>query len=283
MAEKAVVFPCASDQLVGILHIPNGPPSEVAVLVVVGGPQYRVGSHRQFTLTARGFAAAGYPVLRFDYRGMGDSTGALRTFEEVEVDIRAAIDLMYAELPELRGVVIFGLCDGASAALMYSVGDRRVLGLLLANPWVRTEMGVARAVVRHYYLQRFLERGLWEKILRGKFNWSVALRSLISNFLTGWRNAENDDLSSPPRFVDEMFRAIQQFDGAILIVLSERDLTAQEFRDLCVESRDWRSRVNSNNVVLQQLEGADHTFSTRDSLHAMIDVSLRWLRDLDPR
>jgi alpha/beta superfamily hydrolase len=48
------------------------------VLVIVGGPQYRAGSHRQFTLLARSLAEQGFAVLRFDYRGMGDSTGAMR-------------------------------------------------------------------------------------------------------------------------------------------------------------------------------------------------------------
>ena len=52
---------------------------------MVGGPQYRVGSHRQFTLMARAFAAAGYPVLRFDYRGIGDSEGESRGFERNEI------------------------------------------------------------------------------------------------------------------------------------------------------------------------------------------------------
>jgi len=51
------------------------------VLIVVGGPQYRVGSHRQFLLLSRRLAAEGHPVMRFDYRGMGDASGAMRGFE----------------------------------------------------------------------------------------------------------------------------------------------------------------------------------------------------------
>src|SRR5690349_24048098 len=53
------------------------------VLLVVGGPQYRVGSHRQFALLCRRLAGRGVPALRFDYRGMGDADGAARTFESV--------------------------------------------------------------------------------------------------------------------------------------------------------------------------------------------------------
>ena len=50
------------------------------VLIVTGGPQYRAGSHRQFVLLARFLAARGMAVLRFDYRGMGDSEGAPRDY-----------------------------------------------------------------------------------------------------------------------------------------------------------------------------------------------------------
>ena len=43
-----------------------------AVLVVVGGPQVRAGSHRHFVQLARHLATHGHAVMRFDVRGMGD-------------------------------------------------------------------------------------------------------------------------------------------------------------------------------------------------------------------
>ena len=121
--EKALVFDCGADRLVGILHAPASDPRPLGVLIVVGGPQYRAGSHRQFVLMARALAAAGYPVLRFDHRGIGDSDGAPRTFENLDDDVRAGLDALHAEVPALRGCVIFGLCDAASAALMYCRRD----------------------------------------------------------------------------------------------------------------------------------------------------------------
>ena len=89
--EHALSFTCAGEKLLGIVAAPELPKS-TGVLVLVGGPQYRVGSHRQFRLLARALAKAGYPLMRFDYRGMGDSIGDLRNFEAVNDDITAAID-----------------------------------------------------------------------------------------------------------------------------------------------------------------------------------------------
>jgi hypothetical protein len=45
------------------------------VVIIVVGPQYRAGLHRQFVSLARTLSTAGFLVLRYDYRGMGDSDG----------------------------------------------------------------------------------------------------------------------------------------------------------------------------------------------------------------
>ena len=81
--DQALVFPCAGEALVGVASIP-ATPLALGMVVVVGGPQYRAGSHRQFVLLARRAAAAGIATLRFDYRGMGDATGPPIGFENVD-------------------------------------------------------------------------------------------------------------------------------------------------------------------------------------------------------
>ena len=69
MREEALVFGCGGEALVGVLARPDAPAAR-GVLIVVGGPQYRAGSHRQFTHLARELARNGIASLRFDYRGM---------------------------------------------------------------------------------------------------------------------------------------------------------------------------------------------------------------------
>ena len=110
--ERALAFSCGDAWLYGVLTLP-AQCARKGVLILVGGPQYRAGSHRQFTLLARSLAANGVPVLRFDYRGMGDSEGEARTFEDVEDDLLCAIDKFLVEVPSVSEVVIWGLCDAA--------------------------------------------------------------------------------------------------------------------------------------------------------------------------
>ena len=148
ITEEAVVMACQGETLVGVLSRPAGSEAgHLGLVLIVGGPQYRVGSHRQFTMLAREAAAQSTPVLRFDCRGMGDSTGDLRNFEAIDDDIASAIDALQQRAPQVRRVVLWGLCDGASAALMYwdRRRDPRLAGMCLLNPWVRSAATLARA------------------------------------------------------------------------------------------------------------------------------------------
>jgi exosortase A-associated hydrolase 1 len=130
--EQALVFSAAGEQLLGIVAIPDMP-GDCGVLIVVGGPQYRVGSHRQFLLLSRRLATEGYPSMRFDYRGMGDSGGTRRDFYDVADDIAAAIEALQQTCSSVRRIVLWGLYDAASAALLYVqvTGDSRIAGLAL--------------------------------------------------------------------------------------------------------------------------------------------------------
>ena len=159
--EASVVFDCGGDRLIGIHHgVEDQTPSTV-VVNVVGGPQYRVGSHRQFVLTARFLASAGFPCLRFDYRGMGDSAGELRSFTSVSEDIDVVVAWCRQTYPDSK-IVLMGLCDGASAAAIYGESTQ-VDGLILINPWVHRPDLAAKVQVWHYYRQRLLSWAFWRR------------------------------------------------------------------------------------------------------------------------
>jgi exosortase A-associated hydrolase 1 len=275
--ERALAFSCQGDWLYGVLSMPAEPEAR-GVVIVVGGPQYRAGSHRQFTLLARALAAAGIPVLRFDYRGMGDSDGARRSFEAVADDLRAALDRFFAETPELREVALWGLCDGASAGALYAPTDRRVTGLALLNPWVRTEQGAAKATIKHYYRARLLDPELWKKVVRGRFDIAAALGSLAANLRAAFgrkapAQAGCDPASLPARIQD----ALGRFEGRVLVMLSGADLTAQEFSGLAA-APPWQRLLSTPRFTHKMLPKADHTCSRRE-WHDQVALWTRdWLR-----
>lgn len=280
MHERCLVFECRGDTLVGIVHEPVRLSRDIGVLIIVGGPQYRVGSHRQFVLLARGLATAGYPVLRFDYRGMGDSSGESRNFEAVESDIASAIDAMAEELPGLRGIIMFGLCDAASAALMYPANDSRVLGLILANPWARTDGGEAQVYVQHYYGQRLLRRAFWAKLFSGRVDFRESVRGLSSSLGRMLRARTDSDRTAPWDYLERMLTGVACSDRPLLLLMSGRDLTAREFDTLCRRSPRWARHMSAPNVHRVDLQDADHTFSNGASQDRATLTAIQWLETL---
>lgn len=276
--EQALVFESAGEALIGILHHPASDAAAsaqaTAVVVIVGGPQYRAGSHRQFVHLARTLAAAGHAVLRFDVRGMGDSTGDLQGFEQITPDIGAAIDALHRHAPQVRQVVLWGLCDGASAALLYlhERNDPRVRGLCLLNPWVRSEKTLARTHVKHYYLQRLGQREFWTKLLRGQVG-GGALRDLAQNL----RHSASTGKRASASFPERMFDAWARFEGPILLMLSGRDYTAKEFSEHVASDAQWQKLMARANLVQHRLTDADHTFSSAQAKESVAQHCEAWL------
>lgn len=287
--EIPLIFSCQSDHLLGMIHKPDNA-HRLGVLVLVGGPQYKVGSHRQFVLLARALAEKGIPVMRFDFRGMGDSTGEERSFTDVDADIDAAIDAFYQNCPDLTGIVIWGLCDAASAALFYAYQDTRVKGLVLLNPWVFTEQGAAKTFLKYYYLQRIFSPDLWRKVMTLQFDYRqsfVSLISIIKNITRPGTTLPMQNSIEKPDRVDtdlslpiRMRECFQRFKNPVLLILSGRDLTADEFRETLGSDSDWQGLINAERVKCVDLSEADHTFSTQKWRDEVASVTLRWLQQL---
>ena len=284
--EHALRFDCEGEQLLGILALPGRDASSTAahtaMLMVVGGPQYRAGSHRQFTLSARAAAAAGMPVLRFDYRGMGDSSGALRQFEGVEHDIAAAIDALQRRCPSVRSVVLYGLCDAASASLLYwdATHDPRIAAMCLLNPWVRSEAGLARVHVTHYYGQRLRDPAFWRKLLRGEVARDAlggALRSVSQMLGSGRRSSAGGAAAPALSYQQRMARAWMAFEGPVLLLISGRDFTAQEFLQCAGREPEWRGALSQPQLTQHTLADADHTFSASQAQRRADALLVEWL------
>lgn len=258
--EAPIVFDCEGSRLVGIVAQPPVA-HETGVVIIVGGPQYRAGSHRQFTLLARQLADQGIASIRFDYRGMGDSEGARRNFDQLDADIRAALDALLRHAPAVRRVALWGLCDAASAALYYGHTDARVSKLVLLNPWVHSPAGAARARLKHYYLARLLQPAFWAKLFSGKLRLRESARDLTQ---AAQRLVNADPRHGSTDYISRMLQGLQQFEGDTLFMLSGQDLTAQEFMALAAQDPHWALRCAAPNISQLCLKEANHTFATRD-------------------
>jgi len=288
MSEAAISFDCGGDPLVGILHLPPHPRKRGIVMVVGGGPQYRAGGHRQLTLWSRALCEQGYAVMRFDYRGMGDSHGPFRGFTDVDDDIRSAVDRFVAAVPELQEVVLWGECDASSAILLYAYRDRRVKAAVLLNPWVRTEAVAAQAILRFYYVQRLMQPAFWKKLFSGKLDLAESLRSGWALVKQSRRSSGAPAAPAPATALDapiprhlplaeSLLIGLSRFGGPIMLVLSGRDLIAREFDVLTTSSPAWRQAMKDKAVTRFDMTEGDHTFSSAAQRARVVEWGLEWL------
>lgn len=275
--EEGIVFQINGQASVGIRH-KGGNGVKTGVLIMVGGRQTRVGAHRQFVQIARSLAIAGYPVFRFDVRGMGDSEGSPRHYLDLAEDIRAAMDVFKENTPDLEKIVIWGLCDGATATIvsLSLLGD--VYGLFLVNPWLTTKHGAAKVQIKHYYAQRLFTSSFWKKFIYGKLDIVGSIKSLLQTtkaVITPHFSAPKNEVNLPSK----VFTDLDCFQGRINIVISSYDMTALEFYD-AYKLHNQRASKKQDFANVIRID-ADHTFSKQEQHATLVTHTLDFLRICD--
>lgn len=280
--DEALTFACEADTLVGVLTRPVKGTARTGLLLLVGGPQYRAGSHRHFVEFARDLARSGWPVFRFDVRGMGDSTGEQRTFEQQGPDVAAAIVAFRGAMPDVQRIVLWGLCDGASSALLYldERPDPAIAGVALVNPWVRSADSYAAAQVKGYYAGRLFDPASWRALARGR----IGPASLLDFGCTVLRllRARLQPRPPPPLdFVGRMARGWARLEAPSLVLLSANDLTAREFVERVKTDAALGKAASRPAVRTVHLADADHTLSSGKARDAHRAAMLQWLHSLE--
>ena len=277
----ALSFPCEGEQLIGVLSRPEVSRKTGLITVVAGGPQYRAGCGRQLVELAQALSAIGVPVLRFDYRGMGESTGQYQGFQHIEADIAAAIAELKRQVPEVEKIVLWGGCNAASACMINAWRFPEVSSLILGNPFVRSK-ALAEQVRKQHYLNRLRQGEFWRKLFTGKYRLSGYAREFCNAFVgritnrfrsTRPGNGQGEDIP----FQDKMFQGMQNFAGPCLFLISGRSLDSREFGILVKNSTEWQSLFYRDGNKHLFLPEADQTFSTRASRETIISAASEWV------
>ncbi len=252
MTRRHFTFPCQGETLVGSL---DPAPATTGLMIVSGGNEQRSGPWDSQALIATKIAAAGFPVLRFDRRGVGDSSGENGSFLTSAPDIAAALQAFRAHVPTLKRVVAFGNCDAASALML--AGGAGIDAMVLANPWTfepepepepeaeappsPEPTPMPPSVLRRHYLKRLTDpRAVW-RLLSGK----VEVRKMAASL------AEAARPDAPPSsLAQQMAEGLAQFGGPATILLADNDRTAQAFL------ANW----DKHDARLRKCPDASHSF-----------------------
>jgi exosortase A-associated hydrolase 1 len=257
---RLLTFECRGEGLGATL---DGEAGTTGILFATGGTQTRIGSHRMFECLAMALGEAGYPCLRFDRRGVGDSGGEDPGWRESGPDLEAAAAAFRRECPQIERFYGLGLCDGAAALALH--GEQAGLdGLILVNPWmVEAEAGVPppAAIRRHYRDQLTSLRG-WKKLFSG----SVSYGKLLSGVRKGSSNR-----ASP--LSEELARQLANVRAEF--ILATRDATATAAKAELKRHRLGREAI--------EIDSDSHTFARPGDPEALLSASLLAIRRLEAR
>ncbi|MEE4288746.1 MAG: hydrolase 1, exosortase A system-associated [Erythrobacter sp.] len=263
MSRLHLTFACGSCTLAGTL---DTAPGQTGLLIVSGGNEIRAGAFGGQAALAAAIARAGFPVFRFDRRGIGDSEGENRGYRASARDIASAREAFRAIAPDVERVVALGNCDAASALML--AGGEGFEGLILSNPWtIEAEDGgdstepatMPAASIRQRYAEKLRNPREVARLLRG----GVDLRKLARGLAQSVRSA-----SPPSGLADEMRSALATYQGRVSILLAGADRTAQAFRE------SWEA----DDARISLCEGAGHAYVVpehRAWLEAKVLAALR--------
>lgn len=266
---RMIDFDCSSDRLVGTLDEANG---ETALLIVSGGNEIRSGAYAGQAAMAAHFAAKGYPVFRYDRRGIGDSEGTNGGFESSADDIAAAVATVRRALPHVRKLVAFGNCDAATALALFH-SDIEIDALVLANPWtIETTANEdaptppSAAAIRARYWARLKNPRSLLDLLSGKID--------LGKLAGGLAKAAAKE--APSSLAARLADALATTSIATDILIAQKDTTALAFMGA------WKSSLfepvrTIKSVSISSFDTASHSFAdkpSRDWLFRQIESSL---------
>ena len=218
---RMINFDCEGAKLAGTLDEGVQP---TGLLIVSGGNEIRSGAHAGQAAMAAHFAALGYPVFRYDRRGIGDSEGDNGSFESSSADIASAVSAFRNEAAHMQRLVAFGNCDAATALALFHI-NLSVDALILANPWVIENANAeastppTSAAVRARYWNRLKNPRSLIDLFTGKIN----LRKLAGGLV---KATQSDRLSG---LSEQLASALTDSAQPITILIADRDTTALAF------------------------------------------------------
>jgi exosortase A-associated hydrolase 2 len=139
VTEVPFFFPGGDRELFGVLHVPASSPPAAAFLFCAPFGEEKLWAHLVYVSFARELARRGFAVLRFDYRGTGDSEGDSEeaTPEACLDDIRCALEVLREKCAASAPLGLLGLRFGATLAALAAERESGLQWLVLWSPVLR--------------------------------------------------------------------------------------------------------------------------------------------------
>jgi pimeloyl-ACP methyl ester carboxylesterase len=268
--ERPIFFEAGPETLCGLFAIPRDRVSSTAVVLLGGGgtTPTTIERNRFFVTLARELLGSGYATLRFDYHGIGDSTGraTFRLDRPFVRDLEGAVAWLAGE--GIHQYVLVGSCFGARTALSAGRDLDGLSGLLLLAPPLR-DYALSEPKTEGWGVMDYVRAGLRPRRLLdrdepltprryARFVESGA-RLLIRRASRSMPGRSGDLAWVSRRFLDPLADLAGR-RVPILIVYGTKDAEYSDFQKARAEGLDpmlstWPT------VSLETLEGQVHAFT----------------------
>jgi pimeloyl-ACP methyl ester carboxylesterase len=296
--ERPFFFSSGAETLFGIVTDPVSDAagadsvSTCSGVVLASGGWLGVSTGRNRTLVrlARDLAARNLRVLRFDYRGVGESTGTIRRFELAQPfveDLQAAV--VHGRAKGISEFCLIGFCFGARTALVVARDLPGVKAVVLVSTPVHEERRTPRGKVRlvqRTSVVRAIRAGLLPWLVRDVFRrdrrqtYVRLLRARLSawRFKVARRTGSSDGAQqevASGAFL-EAFEAVLARGIPVLMVYGTSDAAYEGF---IVAGNGHLGRIverYAGLVEVVELKGDVHGLGRLDVQDAVIDTIARW-------
>jgi pimeloyl-ACP methyl ester carboxylesterase len=224
---------------------------------------------------ADALAESGYPSLRIDLAGLGDSTGNPPADLLGFINTGGYASLVSTKVSQLMerfclsGVIIVGLCAGAVSALYTAAACKDCKGVILMDPY--------------FHLPLANKTGLWAKVIRRLSRTSTGV--WVSNTYDRLRAFRAQLPGTPPPSnanfpLLNCWKSVASGGTPILILKAQH--TKMKIGDFDYLSYVFELAGQQNKVVVEVIDDTGHSFANRVGRLAVRQTIERWLNSYFP-
>jgi len=270
MREEVLTF-WENCPLTGIMTMPDAGKrleNKPAVLFWNAGLLHRVGPHRLFLDMARNLAGEGFPAVRFDLSGKGDSgprPDKVLEKERAYYDVREVMDFVSINTG-IKKFVLIGLCSGADDAFPIAVQDERVSGLIMLDGFgYRT----FKYYVPHYILRLFILRR-WKNFMKKMLRKLLVKEKIVKIKVDEYARA----FPSKMKAQADLQRLIEKGVSILFIYTSG----VVDYYNYKGQFKDMLNLEEMNeNLQVEYFKEMTHTFSRVDDRNRLMNCVCDWM------
>ena len=271
MIERPVYFPCADDTLFGILSLPDHATDSLVLVAGGGGPNAATFQRNGVaTRLARRLTETGLGVLRFDYHGVGDSTGEIGEFDlekPLRRDVEAAAS--WARVEGFTRVGLLGICFGSRTALSVLDSGQKVSAFVLVTMPLADAVEVTQSLGISGVFRRLVRLSTWTRLADRSRRQSYVqlLKSLGSRVIPKRLKAPREQNAA------SRLRKAGSEDVPVLMLYGNEDASYLNAR----RSLDALSSNYPSIEVDATYAGRLHNFPTLPAQRAFVETVTAWL------